>query len=440
MRKKLIFNTGALAASNIFVRILGLLYRIWLSRAISNSALGIYQLGMSLYGLLVTLSASGLPNSLSRISAERLSRKDNYGAKEAARTAVNFAFYISIFCVLFMLAGNRLLAGLMLHDYNAWPIILALIPAVVFGGLGAVPVGLLHAQNRSYISAIAEIIEQIAKVLFVVLAFHMVTLSEQGGTMAALLGVGAGSLFSFAIVRLSIGKLPRKSGKQMQSKIFAAAMPLTVSRVLGAGLQLLTAVLVPGQLMAGGLTHEAALSQYGILTGMSMPLMLLPATITSAICVVMLPNVSKLRAAGQINRLKVRVKQSMLLVFGVSMAASLLLFLFAPFLAEKLFNNESAALYMRLLTPFTALSGVYGVAATAINAMGYEMKTFQLGLIGGSILLVFTFFLCATTLGIIGYIAALTLQTVVILGISLVMLANIVKREGKNAQNRLPKL
>ena len=66
----MIFNIGMLTISNIAVRFLGMVYKVWLSQAISPVALGIFQLSMSVYMVLITPVASGLPNAVSRLSAK----------------------------------------------------------------------------------------------------------------------------------------------------------------------------------------------------------------------------------------------------------------------------------------------------------------------------------------------------------------------------------
>lgn len=50
---------------------------------------------------------------------------------------------------------------------------LALIPGVVLGGVGAVPCGYLHAAGHSGTNALSEALEQSVKILSVVLLFHV---------------------------------------------------------------------------------------------------------------------------------------------------------------------------------------------------------------------------------------------------------------------------
>ena len=53
MNKQILKNTVALIASNDLVRIIGLVYKIWLAQAILPEALGYYQLSLSVYMLFI---------------------------------------------------------------------------------------------------------------------------------------------------------------------------------------------------------------------------------------------------------------------------------------------------------------------------------------------------------------------------------------------------
>lgn len=86
MKKNTIWtNTALLVASNIFVRILGLGYKVWLSRTLTAESLGIYQLSMTVYMLFITPIASGLPNVISRLSASCMARGENGAARGVLR-------------------------------------------------------------------------------------------------------------------------------------------------------------------------------------------------------------------------------------------------------------------------------------------------------------------------------------------------------------------
>lgn len=347
MRNALIKNTAILIASNIIVRLIGLAYKVWLSRSISSESLGLYQLGMSVYMLFVTFAASGLPNVVSRYSAARFARNDINGAGSALKNGLKIGWAVSIFSAAFMLAAANMIAGLIIRDANAGIIVLALIPAVLFGGVGAIPTGYLHACGRSWVSALSEIIEQLFKVGFVISMFHLFGASNQyTGAAIAAAGISAGGIISFIVIRLLTGKLPGKTDKNSMSEMVKAAAPLTANRLIGSLLQMLTAIIIPLRLAAGGLTQSEALSVYGVLTGMAMPIVFLPSTITSAVCVVLLPDIARTRAYNNIPLLSSKIKRAMFSIGGIALFSAIIISMLARPAGDILYNQPMAGSLM----------------------------------------------------------------------------------------------
>ncbi|MBO5851111.1 MAG: oligosaccharide flippase family protein, partial [Clostridia bacterium] len=63
-------------------RLFGFIYRIFLSRTLGSEGVGIYQIALSVVGLLITLTASGIPITVSRIMIKNRTEnfKDNSGS------------------------------------------------------------------------------------------------------------------------------------------------------------------------------------------------------------------------------------------------------------------------------------------------------------------------------------------------------------------------
>ena len=57
-------------------RLAGFLFRIYLSRTIGSEALGIYQISFSVFMVLLTIIASGLPLIISRLTAKSIAKNN----------------------------------------------------------------------------------------------------------------------------------------------------------------------------------------------------------------------------------------------------------------------------------------------------------------------------------------------------------------------------
>lgn len=434
MRKRILFNTAALIVSNVAVRVLGLLYKIWLSRSISNEALGIYQLSLSIYMLFITFVASGLPNVVSRYSAARLAKGDKYGAGSVLKTGLRLGLYVSCFTTAFLLASNKLLAGIMLKDIAAYPVVLVLIPAVFFGGLGAICTGYLHALGKSWASAISEFIEQVAKIATVIAIFYLISIrfNDYSGAAIACLGLGVGGVVSYIITRLYCGKLPKELDKALTQPILKAAAPLTANRLLGSALQMAIAFIIPLQLVKSGLSQREALAQYGILTGMAIPIIFLPSTITSAVSVVLLPDIAKTRAQNKVKWLNSKIIRALVYVGGISLFFCVFSMLIATPAGDLLYKQPLAGRYILYLAPITVFTSINHIAMSTLSGLGYEGKIFKINLTGNIVTLVVTYVLVAIPrFGLYGHIIAIYAQAILCFILNLITLYNVSFKHAK---------
>ena len=70
------FLSGAvwIAAGGFIAKLLGAVYRIPLTNLIGGYGLGLYQLVYPVYCLLLTVSATGIPSAIAKLTAERIGR------------------------------------------------------------------------------------------------------------------------------------------------------------------------------------------------------------------------------------------------------------------------------------------------------------------------------------------------------------------------------
>lgn len=272
MKKNTIWtNTALLVASNIFVRILGLGYKVWLSRTLTAESLGIYQLSMTVYMLFITPIASGLPNVISRLSASCMARGENGAARGVLRRGLKIAGCVALLSGAVMFCCAPMLSSLILKNSTAWIIVLALIPGVVLGGVGAVPCGYLHAAGHSGTNALSEALEQSVKILSVVLLFHVlqpqgVRLNDVSAAALAAAGISVGGIFSYVFIRWRTGSLRGAVSPVGSKRICLSAAPLTANRLTGSLAGMITASLVPHCLLNTGMSSAEALAAYGVLT------------------------------------------------------------------------------------------------------------------------------------------------------------------------------
>ena len=402
-----VLNVGVQSVGNVFVRFLGMAYKLWLAKMLSPVSLGLFQLSMSLYSVFLTPVASGLPNAVSRLSArEESCNKD----KHVLFSAIEITRVLLLVLGVLLIVLCAPLAKIFLHSKNAYPICLALVPAIIFGGSASVREGYLHAKGKSFLNAIFTMCEQVIKVIAGIIIISVFARGEDVfDATLAVWAISVGAFFSFLFLFFSVRS--GKRGENFKKELVLNAYPPTASRLATSLLHLGTTTILPISLMMFGLSREAALAEYGILTAMAYPVVYIPITVTGAMSVVLLPEVARTPSHKQIKK---KVLRYAFCAMGVSIIFCVLLLFFAPFIASEFYKMPEAATYMLALLPSVLCLGPAQMFSSALTGMGKVKNVFYLSVADGAIGFVLTFFL-ASSFGIFGFIAANCLQDILAL-------------------------
>ena len=174
-------------------------------------------------------------------------------------------------------------------------------------------------------------------------------------------------------------------------------------------------ILIPVMLKSSGMDSETALGVYGILTGMAMPFILFPSTITNSLSVLLLPAISEANTKnrGIKNLSDISIAGSMIL--GIISTA--VFYFFGGNLAGIVFNNDSVGSYIEVLSFLCPFLFTSTTLTSIINGMGYTHITFFITIIGLSVRILLTIKLIPIQ-GISGYLISLLISQLAVTVIS----------------------
>ena len=164
-------------------------------------------------------------------------------------------------------------------------------------------------------------------------------------------------------------------------------------------------IFIPASLVKYGYTMNEALSVYGIYSGMAMPFIMFPATITMAISTMLLPAVSKAHSSGNKKQIKKLIRRTSYFCLVTGMAATVFFLLFGNICASLFFHNEVAGRYltvMSFLCPFLYLNMTY---SSILNGLGKPHMTFVITVVC-TLIKILSLMFFVPKYGMIAYIAA----------------------------------
>lgn len=318
----LIVGTFILTAAGILTRLIGFLYRIYLSRLFGEEGMGIYQLLSPVLSLSFSLTAAGYQTAISKLVAEQAATRKG-PALAPLWTGLCISLPLSLLCngVLFFFADP--IALHLLQEPRTALMLRILSFSVPLSAVHSCINGYFYGIKKAGIPAGAQLLEQITRVGCVyIVSGYFLSHGKIPSIAVAVLGLTVGELFSMlmtiAAIRPGSGRQNRSPLPQTLSlppkqpgspgtlfgKLLSMALPLTANRIVLNFLQSIEAVSIPAQLRLYGYDSVTALSVYGVLTGMAMPFIFFPNALTSSVAVLLLPIISENFALGNMETVR----------------------------------------------------------------------------------------------------------------------------------------
>ena len=417
--RTLVKQTMFLSASHFIVRVIGFFNRIWLSRALGAQAMGLVELTHSAQMLLITPVVSGLPAAVSRMCAKSQPARQ----VRVLRCGISLALLTGVPVAILAFAFKTQLA-LWLGDLRTLPALLIYLPCIPVLGVSCALNGYYYGKGRPVPPALSELLEQLVRLF---LCIRLVFLLRGWPTMlraaipaaASLAGETASLLLMLLIAARAILFAPGTgSHRAVYSEMLSLALPLTGMKLVSSLMRTVQSALIPARLQVSGLPASEALSRFGMLSGMLMPVLMLPSFITCSLCMVAAPELTRRQANGTPQKSLVhRILGGTLLIGLCAMAA---VWLFAPLIADTLYRQAELLPLLRrccILVPVMALSQV---VSGLMNGLGLQGMSLRIAL-GANLLSVLLMYVLAAqpALQLWGAVIAMAAAQAVTLGLSL---------------------
>ncbi|MBR2988522.1 MAG: oligosaccharide flippase family protein [Clostridia bacterium] len=301
-----------LSIFTVIDRFLGFGFKIYLSRVLGASALGVYSVAFSFFMVLLTATTSGIPLVVSKLTARKNNDKKSSGVVSAS-LIIGLVISVIAVAVAFLPVINI--------DGRSKILLYILLPGLFFSAIYSSFRGSLWGQKRYFAVSIVEIIEQVCRIIACVILF-IVGVDKLVSTAVSLpIGCFCSAVTVSFIYFLSGGKLSSPKGEI--KPLLRSSLPITVSRMASSLVGSLTAVIVPFLLTTAGASENQALALYGSGVGMALPLLYIPITLVGSLAFALIPTVSQ--SYGEKNFGSVNRQISNAVVFSVVIAGA-----FAP--------------------------------------------------------------------------------------------------------------
>ena len=440
----LIKGTFLLTAAGLLSRFMGFFYHIFLSRSFGEENVGLYHLIFPVYTLCLSFSCSGIETAISRTVARKLSLHQKKEAKETLLAGLLFSLLLSLTVTFFLFHTADFIAIRFLKERRCIPLLRILAFVIPFSAIHSCVCGYCLGLHRAKFPAVSQLAEQTARISSVLFFYFQglhtgTSVSIAAAAAGLLVGEFVASICSFLYLSRSFKAAPSRTCcpvltdrtsqrsadfRNCQScnfpqqrrklrkptvllvrlrELLHLSVPLTFQRISLNLLQTAEAAFIPARLRLCAFTTSEALSIYGVLTGMALPLILFPSAITNSVALMLLPAIAKTQASETPDRLAALIRKAIFFCFFLGCCSGLFFLLFGRWLGSFLFHSTQAGRFITTLSwicPFLySGSSLLGV----LNGLGKTSVSFRIHMISLSFRIAGAF-LAIPLWGIQGYL------------------------------------
>ncbi len=407
MVEKLGFVQGAfiLTIANLISRVLGFIFRIILSNKIGPEGMGVYQLVMPVYMTALSITTGGISVTVSRLVAKSASRGSNDYTRRIIQLSMTLIIAISAVISGLILICSKYISIDILKDERTLMSIFIFAPALFIISSSAVIRGYFEGIQNIKPTAAANIIEEFVRIAFILFIIDAVLpLGIEHAVAASILSSITGEIAGFiymsykyrttqSSIKVSEFVKPIANTKLMLN-IIGTTFPLSLNRFINTFFQSIESVIIPQRLMVN-LSKQKSLSIFGELSGMALPIVMLPSIVVNSLSVTLVPAIAEAYDRNDLLSLQHRVSESVSYTLIVSFATSALLLSLPNEIAVTLYHNAEVGEFLKmfsLIVPFMYLSHIM---SSTLNGMGKQNLTLLITSSASIIRMLCTYYLVA---------------------------------------------
>ncbi|MEG2564513.1 MAG: oligosaccharide flippase family protein [Bacilli bacterium] len=375
-KEKFIKSTIILIIGGAITKFLGMFIRIVMTRLVGLEGIGLYMLIYPTFSLFMTLSQLSMPVAISKLVAE-----DTHNNKKVIGTAIPLTISFNLLLIITILLIAPFIAKIFLQEPRAYLPILAIALVLPFDAISNLLRGYFFGKQQMLPHVISHILEQLIRLTLIIIITP--TLIKINITYAVAGLVLVNIISELLSITIFFFFLPRNfkitvsdfiPNKSIIKNVLDIAIPTTGGRLIGSIGYFLEPIVLTASLLATGYSNQFILTEYGIISGYVMPILLLPGFFTNALSSALLPVIAKANVLHKTQYIKDKLKQAIFFSLLIGIPFTLLLVINPGFFLNTIYHTSHGSTYLRLIAPIFLM--FYVQAPLAATLQGIDMSKY----------------------------------------------------------------
>lgn len=426
--KLFLINGAILTSTSLLMKFAALIFNIYISNQIGSEAVGVFSLVMAVYLFFITVATSGLNIAVTVIVSEKFALNKNQQAIKAIRTCIFFSLLLGIAAGGLILLFSNFITSKCLHNMVSSRPLFYIAIGLPFIAMSSCISSYFTTVRKAYKNAISQVFEFTIK-MFATIILLKINISNgvEAVCISLILADVISEVCSFTlifilyIIDIKLKKLEDIRSFGQRINILKIAFPVAVTSYIRSGLSTLKQLIIPTQLEKSGISCSRALSQYGMINGMVLPVITFPTVFTDSYSMLLIPEFSTYVAQKNYKAINYIANKIFKITCAFTMCICSIFFIFSNDLGLAIYNNIEIGYYFKIFTPFIFFMYMDHIIDCILKGLNKQFGVMCCNILDLSITTCFIYFLLPV-LGIKGYVLSIFFSEVLNFSISLFQL------------------
>ncbi len=414
-------NALILTVAGFLVKLIGFFYRIHIANSIGAEGMGLFQLVLPVYSLVLLGLTAGVGIAVSRLVAEETVKGYHDHCRRIAMVAGTTIFLAAILVVAVLFINLDFVVNTLVGDIRTKSALVYLLPSIPFIAAITALKGYFYGKQEMVPNALSQVVEQAVKLVVIYSIAGIFAYGDmERKCLYATIGLIAGELANVLVVfiafriRTSRIKLHKKRMRKRDigRSILKISLPITANRLILSLMGTIEFLWIPQRLSIYGLTSTEALSEYGKLMGMAAPVIAFPSMLTAALAISLVPAIAEAVAMKKMTGANRQISRSIRATLVLGFFFTSLFISFSTEISNLIYPNQNVGPMLRLLSFTGIFFYLQQTLMGILNGLGKETVTLKHSMITGVLRLGFVWF-CIPYFGLPAYIVALVFSNLV---------------------------
>lgn len=383
MKRILIKNTIILTLVAIVNRMIGVIFRTYLTNLISNEFLGLYNIMFNYFTLFVSFIASGIIVAVTRMIGDDLAvNKIKYKSCIHNKNLFSLCIYISlsigVVSAILLFVTSDYFIPLTIGDNRLIKFLKIMSLCIPLISISACLRGYFYACDKIIYISVKELLEQVLEiVIFFIIIFNIGSTNIESACFAIAWGsvlseflslICSFLLFLYYRTNKCLVINNHISINRFIKEIFKIIVPIGSSSLVSSGFSTLKSIIIPKCLIMYGLSYSSSMSIYGLLSGIVLPMIYFPSVLLSSFSSLIISKISSKNMMHHNNGIKYIINRSIKFSFSFSFFILMVYFFFSSQISAIVGSDIS--FYLKLFSviiPFIYLDIVTDSILKALN-------------------------------------------------------------------------